>query len=116
MQRWLGAAVVVGFFSVQGFCADHVARSSTTLTADTTAVLCGGGSRGLLYSVITSSAGAGGMQLTIYNSSWTATNVAAIGPIMNTTVGEYDYFTQLPGGMMYTKTGTAAVTMLYDCF
>lgn len=97
--------------------------SSNTATADTTQPLCGqylvGTStvvyHGVLHAVIVSTPTAGGV--TVYQSSYTASGVASIGPV-NTTVTQSPiyYDVAFPNGMIYTKTGTAQVQILYQCY
>lgn len=97
--------------------------SSNTATADTTVPLCAqylvGTStvtaRGVVHSVVVSSPSAGGV--TLYNSSWTATGVQNIGPDnTGSNVAPYNYDVVFTNGLMYTKTGTANVQILYQCY
>ena len=93
--------------------ARDVYRSSATATPDAAQVLCGAGRRGHLYGVCVSSAVAA-TGITVYNSSFT-TAVQNTGFITNATVGCQYYQTNYGKGLMYTKTGTANVNILYDC-
>lgn len=101
--------------------------SSNTATADTTQVLCGqyavGGTtstlKGVIHEVVVSSPSAG--SVTLYNSSFTATAVQSIGPvttggISQSSVSPYLYDVIFPGGLIYSKTGTAQVQILYQCY
>jgi hypothetical protein len=111
-------------FSIPVMAVDmDVWLSSNTATADTTVPLCAqylvGTStvtaRGVIHSVVVSSPSAGGV--TLYNSSWTATGVQNIGPDnTGSTVAPYNYDVVFTNGLMYTKTGTANVQILYQCY
>lgn len=112
--------LIVGilFAGVISYAAEAVYRSSTTATADTLGILCGGSrGRGFVYSVaVSSSSGTAGL-LSVFNSSFTATaNTVQIGPIDTRTITQYEYRAGFPAGLSYTKTGTAVATIIYDCY
>jgi hypothetical protein len=98
--------------------------SSNTATADTLQPLCGQYLVGvstavyhsILHEVIVSSAIAA-TTLTVYNSSFTATS-QSIGPIMTSSLspGGYVYDVDFSNGLSYTKTGTAQVQIIYQCY
>lgn len=109
------------FLAVSAQASESVWKSSTTAASlgnGGQGSLCGSGKRGLLYSVVVSSAGGGtGGMMLIANSSWTTSNVyQTIGPINLATVGQYEYRVILSSGLVYTSTGTAVSTILYDCY
>lgn len=112
MKRFLLAGLLILVSSV-GF-AYEAYRSSATATTDTTQVLCGGGKRGYLYSVCTSSAVAG-TGLTVYNSSFT-TAVQNTGFISSGAVGCQEYRAVYTKGIMYSKGGPSNVLIQYDCY
>ena len=96
--------------------------SSNTATADTTLPLCGqylvGTStavyHGVLHEVVVSTGASGGV--TVYQSSFSST-ANSIGPINTAAVAApFVYDVAFPSGMMYTKTGTAQVQILYQCY
>lgn len=96
--------------------------SSNTATADTNQVLCGQyvvnntttTLHGVVHAIIVSSGTSGGV--TLYNSSYTTTS-QSIGPVNTATVSApFDYDVIFGNGLMYNKTGTAQVQMLYACY
>lgn len=106
------------------FAFEPIWLSSNTATVDTTQVLCGqyainGTSttlKGLIHEVVVSSISATGT-VALYNSTYTATNVSSIGPILTTTVSSpYIYDVTFPGGLVYSKTGGAQVQIIYACY
>lgn len=106
-------ALALGLCSVSHAVAD-VWQSSSTITADTTKVLCGSGRRGHLYSVVISSPGAAGAGIIVYNSSFTtSTNFVAVD---GRTIQNPVFSTQFPKGMMYSTTGAAQTAILYNCY
>jgi hypothetical protein len=125
MKRILGMLFLIGLMCRMSHALEPVWTSSNTSTADSTQTLCGqfiiGGSsiplRSIVHEVVVSSAVAGTFQL--WNSSWTvasATSTLTIGPIMTGTLGSYFYDTALTQGLVYSKTGTATVQVLYGCY
>jgi hypothetical protein len=114
MKRFLG---IIALLLLAGsvHAAESVWKSSNTATAESSAVLCGQGKRGHLFSVAVSSAGAAQSGITVYNSSFTTTT-DFVGPIDTRAQVQYGYRTPMVKGMMYTKTGTAQVQILYDCY
>lgn len=127
MKKILGIGALAGFFAFMCWTFSYavdmdVWLSSNTATADATGVLCGqyvvGTStvvyHGVLHAVIVSTPTAGGV--TVYQSS-SSTTAASIGPV-NTSVTQSPiyYDVSFPNGMMYAKTGTAQVQILYQCY
>lgn len=111
MKKILIAALI--FVSIPVMAAE-IFRSSQTATADSAKALCTEGKRGYLYNVCVSSAIAA-TGITVYNSSFT-TAVQNTGFVSTASVGCYEYLVGYPSGLMYTKTGTANVTIAYDCY
>jgi hypothetical protein len=101
--------------------------SSNTSTSDSTGTLCGqyiiGGSslpvKGVIHGVVVST-GAAGSFMQLFNSSWTVvstTSTLTIGPInTQAVVSPFYYDTVFNQGLCYTKTGTATVQILYQCY
>jgi hypothetical protein len=88
--------------------------ASHTATADTTKQLCTGSTpnHGIIHGVCVNTSGAGTM--TIYNSSYTAVNIMTA--LTTTTTGCFYYDMFLSSGVVYSKTGTADSTILYQCY
>lgn len=89
--------------------------SSTTVTADTTKNLCVN-KRGVLHGVIISSSVAAS-SLIVYNSSAAAINPIAV--IDSSAKGSYLYdviASTVNKGLTYSTIGTAASTILYNCY
>lgn len=117
MKKLLILAGLLLFASGVSLAVESVWISSHSSTADGTQVLCGGTptKRGYLYKVIVSSVGTGGgSRFTVYNSSFATTDPRA--DVDTRTLGDYEYRAGLPGGMSYTKTGTATTSILYSCY
>ena len=129
MNKILAFLALFLMFCMPAFAVDlEVWTSSNTGTADTTQPLCGqylvGTStvtaHAVIHEVVVSSPTAGGVAL--YNSSWTTTS-QSIGPIScggangtGQTVSPYVYDVTFPNGLMYSKTGTSQVQILYQCY
>lgn len=113
MKRFL---VLSGLIFLASFCeAREVMRSSTTATVESTRSLCSGRQRGFLFSVVVSSPGGTDGSLTVYNSSF-STNTNFVGPIDTRSIQNPEYGVAFSSGIMYSKAGSGAVTILYDCY
>lgn len=112
--------LLIGLFLIlsatAGYALESVWRSSTTSTADGAGRLCA--RRGELYRVIVSSAGGDLARTSVWNSTFTpAAAYQSIGPIdASRTTGNFEYRVQFSSGLVYTTTGTATYTFLYDCY
>lgn len=124
MKKFIVFLVSLLIGSSLAFAADmDVWLSSNTSTADTTLPLCGQylvgtstvTSKGVIHAVNVSTGSAGGV--TLYNSSWTTTGVQNIGPInTGSVIPTVFYDTVFTNGLLYTKTGTGTVQILYQCY
>lgn len=116
MKRFLiVAAILFGFSFARA--SESVWLSSTTATTDKDKVLCGGRGRGLLYKVLISSGGGGtSAMVSVFNSSFTTVGVSQVGPINAANTGSFEYRSTFQNGMLYTSTGTAVMTILYQCY
>lgn len=127
MKKILGIGCLAGFFSFMCWTFSYavdmdVWLSSNTATVDTNVPLCGQyqvGTSSVVYHavvhyVVVTSTVAGA--ITLYNSSFTAT-AQTIGPInTGAQVFAYPYDVVFPNGLMYAKTGTGQVQILYQCY
>lgn len=125
MKR-LFLAIPILFVASMGYCLSPVVRSSFTQTQDFERTLCGqrviGAStttiRGVLYSIVVSSAGGAGSAISVCNSSFTTVG-GDLGGCANvdtrTFEGRIEYNTIFPKGMIYSSTGTATKAIMYDC-
>lgn len=91
--------------------------SSNTATADTTQNLCkpkqgNTTARGLFHGARINTGGAG--TLTVYASSASATS--PIAAINTAAVASLDYDVIVSSGLTYSQTGTANITLLYQCY
>lgn len=90
--------------------------SSNTATADTTKNLCfprsGIGARALFHGARINTGAAG--TLTIYASSGTA--ASPIAAINTAALASLDYDVAVSTGLTYSQTGTANITLLYQCY
>lgn len=102
--------------------------SSHTATADTTKNLCVAtnylvgtstlttGGRGVFHGACVNS-GVAASSLTVYNSSGTATAAVPIAVIQTSTAMPCSlYDVGVSSGLTYTTSGTADVTILYQCY
>lgn len=101
----------------------NVWASSNTATIDTNQTLCGqyavNGATSTLHAVVHEvivSSAIAATTVTLYNSSFTATGVQSIGPVMTSSLGSYVYDSVFPNGLNYTKTGGAQIQILYVCY
>lgn len=98
------------------FAVPAVWVSSNTATADTTKNLCisrsGTSPRGMFHGARVNTGSAG--TLTIYASSATASN--PIAAINTAAVASLDYDVAVSTGLTYSQTGTANITLLYQCY
>ena len=93
----------------------QVWKSSNTATNDGNKMLCG--SRAILHGICTNF-GVASSSTTFYNSSWTVTGVSrVVGPVTTLVADQCKYYdTIFPNGLLYQKTNTANVAILYECF
>lgn len=113
MKRLLWILMPLFGLVVRGFAFD-VYQSTNTMPNVSFLMLCGEGKRGFLHGVCTDFLVAGS-SMTVYNSSWTTSNVKVLGPIGTTTENCRYYDTDMPGGISYRKTNAATVSILYRC-
>lgn len=102
------------FLCSSAFAFPNVYKSTNTSTTEQNAMLCS--KRGFVHAVVVSSASAGGALVTLNNSSWTTTTAGSISPIMNSSLGVFNYDTTFPNGLNYSKNGVAQIQILYDCY
>ena len=114
MKKFLVFLSSILFLSTMSFAVQQVWISSTTQTSDTTKNLCLN-SKGILRSVVVSSAAANGT-VTVYASSGTANNPIAI--VDATAKGSYNYevYAATSTGLTYSTTNAPTVTIVYECY
>lgn len=124
MKRLLLCAISILGLASMAMAYKPTWLSSNTATADTTAILCGTFVttlsttvlHGVIHEVVVSSAVTSGLgNITLYNSTFTASS-QNIGPIYTGATGVYPYDIEFPNGLIYTKTGTNQVQIIYSCF
>lgn len=117
MKRFLIAPLFL-FLSVSVHAVEKIWKSSTTVTStvSSVAVLCTATQRGIFHGVCTDF-GVAASSITVVNSTWTVTGVKQIGPISTNVADQCKYYdTFFINGLGYSKTNTAGVTVLYDCY
>lgn len=116
MKKLIFAAAL--FLGAQVCHADSYKVWKTTATTVTgSARLCGSvtGGRGILHSVVVSSAVAAS-GITLSNSSWTVTSTPTTGFISAAQVGSYVYDVVFSTGLFYSRGGTAGISIVYECY
>lgn len=114
MKRWI-LALAMAATPLAAWAFQEVWSSSYTNVAATTQKLCEG-KRGYLHGVVISTAGANGSNIQLSNSSWTVTATPTTGAIDTRSVRTEIYNVIFSTGIIYTKTGVAGLTILYQCY
>lgn len=126
VNKFLAIFASLLMFSATAFAFEDTWLSSNTATADTTKLLCSGssylvgtstittGNKGIIHGLCIGN-GVPGEIVTVYNSSASATNpIFAVSASTMTPCSIYDV--AVSSGLTYSKTSTANVTFLYQCY